>query len=42
MMGYLGSWMIDRAWDGLKSNDGKVQFEGFKEIFEAEYTFSTY
>ena len=36
MMSYLGSWMIDRAWDGLKSDDGKVQFEGFKQIFEAE------
>jgi hypothetical protein len=34
MISYLGSWMIDRAWDGLKGDDGKVQFEGFKEIFE--------
>jgi hypothetical protein len=36
MISYLrGSWMIDHAWDSLKDDDGKVQFEGFKEIFEA-------
>ncbi len=34
MMGYLGSWMVDRAWDGLKASDGEVVFEGFKGIFE--------
>ncbi len=34
MMGYLGSWMVDRAWDGLKSEDGEVVFDGFKSIFE--------
>ena len=33
MMGYLGSWMVDHSWDGLKGHDGKVVFEGFDAIF---------
>mmetsp|Transcript_9900 Transcript_9900/g.14655 ORF Transcript_9900/g.14655 Transcript_9900/m.14655 type:complete len:612 (+) Transcript_9900:145-1980(+) len=33
MMGYLGSWMVDHSWDGLKGLDGEVLFEGFAKIF---------
>ena len=34
MMGYLGSWMINHSWDGLKGLDGDILFEGFGKIFE--------
>ena len=34
LMGHLGSWMVDQAWDGLKSKDGKVVFDGFGKIFK--------
>jgi len=34
MMGYLGSWMVNHSWDGLKGLNGEVLFEGFGEIFE--------
>jgi hypothetical protein len=33
MMGYLGSWMVHRSWDGLKNEDGEVIFDGFGDIF---------
>jgi hypothetical protein len=33
MMGYLGSWMVNHSWDGLKGHDGKVVFEGFVDFF---------
>lgn len=35
MMGYLGSWMVDHSWHGLKGHDGEVKFEGFDKIFRA-------
>lgn len=34
MMGYLGSWMVNHSWGGLRGHDGEVVFEGFSEIFE--------
>ncbi len=34
MMGYLGSWMVDHSWNGLKGSGGEILFEGFAEIFE--------
>jgi len=36
MMGYLGSWMIDRSWKGLKDSEGEVMFEGFEKIFHQQ------
>ena len=35
MMAYLGSWIVDQAWDKpLLGEDGKEKFGGFKAIFE--------
>lgn len=34
LMGHLGSWMVDQAWDGLESKDGEVIFDGFGKIFK--------
>ena len=35
MMAYLGSWIVDQAWDTpLMGNDGKEKFGGFKAILE--------
>ena len=35
MMAYLGSWIVDQAWDKpLLGNDGKEKFGGFKAILE--------
>lgn len=36
MMGYLGSWIIERSWDGLKNKEGELVFEGFRDIFEKD------
>ena len=33
LMAYLGSWMIHHSWNGLKSSEGKLIFDGFEEIF---------
>eukprot|EP00567_Pseudictyota_dubia_P000078 CAMPEP_0197466288 /NCGR_PEP_ID=MMETSP1175-20131217/64973_1 /TAXON_ID=1003142 /ORGANISM="Triceratium dubium, Strain CCMP147" /LENGTH=651 /DNA_ID=CAMNT_0043002321 /DNA_START=170 /DNA_END=2121 /DNA_ORIENTATION=+ len=32
----MNSWIIGRAWDGLKGADGEVKFEGFKKLFEED------
>lgn len=32
----LGSWIVDRAWDGLKGSDGETKFEGFSAMFPQE------
>ena len=32
-LAYLGSWVINEAWEGL-SVDGKQIFGGFKEILQ--------
>ena len=35
MMAYLGSWIVDQAWDKpLLGDDGKEKFVGFKSILE--------
>lgn len=34
MFGYLGSWIIERSWDGLRNKDGELVFEGFSDFFE--------
>ena len=35
MMAYLGSWIVDQAWDKpLLGDDGKEKFGGFKAILE--------
>ena len=34
MIAYLGSWMVHRAWNGLKGSDGSVFFEGFASILD--------
>ncbi len=32
----LCTWMIERAWEGLVGDDGKVKFEGFKSILDGK------
>jgi len=36
MVRILGSWIIQESWNGLVGHDGKVKFEGFKDLFEGK------